>query len=407
MSYEIGTHIQIKAAQYEQLIIVPLTDTTAVLVYKDGTPTIANNGVLSNIFARVVTLDGLDITLGPEHNLSTTWSTCVNVGACKVDDDKIAVAIFGTNINPWHGHYAIATITGTTITPGALGPDLFDFGLGIPRLEQLETDKFIVGRALSGGGETKPAFQAVAVTGTTPVPGTVVGVYTRNSDAVDITVLSPTSAVMIFRQTKFAALTTWCSAVTIAGTVISTGTRREVAPADLGIENTAIGKLDSTHACIFYRDSNNSNLGTTKVAIITGTAVSLQAAEVFSGAAIDNPVAISNPRTSDMVGGYIDASNQGIIRDAVRSGNNTVWDDEVVLHDGPTSYLAMSHMTDTVSLAMYTDTNDGDIKAVAFRPPPTIFPISASGNLVMSPGGHQVFATSFRIPYNWKYRRLV
>ena len=364
MAYTEGTHVQVTANQYEQIAICPLDSTRAVLVYK-------NDGS-AGTYARVATVNGLDVTLGAE---SANLVTCAQMAAVAISSTQFVIVACGVAHPEYHGYGYVCTVSGDDITIGSASADLNTSGYQIskdcrPGLGKLSSTQVLLHATMGLGGEQRPSAWVGTISGVDITWGTRCEIRDRTCDATRLAILSSTSAVAIHRYTRYSGYTGHACALSISGTTISDGALHEYCPgADNHVQDNWVVPVDSTHACILWRDADDSNKGKHRIATVSGLDLTLGVTGEFESGGMTNP-------TGDVTGaidadtlriGYSEADDDGHMKNGQVSGTTVSWQAGETVHSGTTGAISIAKISAVgLGLYMYVDEDDSDVKVFAF-----------------------------------------
>lgn len=193
---------------------------------------------------------------------------------CQLGTDKFAI-IYNDEDAGDLGTVCICTVSDKTITAGT--PVAFEGYIQYTRCCKLDTDKFVAFYRDVGDNDYAKAC-AFSVVGTVPTAGTILLVDASYSQHHDCCQLDTDKCAI--------AWTLWPSNVgkveilTASGTTLTEGAEVEY---DDGYY-AALAKMDSSHFILTYRDTANSNKGTSRYCSFSGTTISLDGGDIFNDA---------------------------------------------------------------------------------------------------------------------------
>ena len=350
MSYSAGTHVQVKAAAQVVLRIVPLTSTKAVVFTK------LSNAALNAIYARVVDVSGTSVTLGAEKTIAT--DTEYDVGF--IDSTHILFYSSRAYASSYTGYALVLTISGTDITIGPQGADIRSL-IGL-RLAMLSSTT-----AIALGYNNSPVARVLTISGTTVTAGATKVFGNGNNDySYRVAALDSSTAVVAYRRAS--TLVGNAIVLKVSGTDITVGAAVQYTAAN-HVQDNWVTKIDSTHACILWRDASDSNKGKCCVATVNGLGLTLGAVGEFESGGMTDPTGdVSGAVDADTLRiAYNEADNDGHMKNGQVSGTTVSWQAGETVHSGGTDTVAVAKMDGAgLGLFMYTDTADADVKVFAF-----------------------------------------
>ena len=363
-----GTPVVFESASTYYISVIRLTDTKALVAYQDR----GNSSYGTSV---ILTISGTSISVGTPvvfESASTEYISADMLTATK------AIVVY-RDASPTYGTACILTVSGTSIT--AVTPVVFESAsVYYPSVTALSDTKAIVAYYDAANAQNRPFTAAVlTVSGTSISVGTPANVTTTSGIGahIAITALSTTKALIAYQDNGNSGYGT-AVVVTVSGTSISAGTPLVLRSAD--VEYSSAATLTATKAMVVYRDNGNSNYGTSVILDVDNTSITKGTAVVFE-AAVSRFISLTALTQYKALVAYEDSANSkygtSVILDNVVNTNltstNFVGMSTAAYTNGQTATVAVlggisSNQTSLTIAATYYVQIDGTLSTVAGNP---------------------------------------
>ncbi len=231
---------------------------------------------------RVATVSGTTISWGAINEFASDIGVGAQVGVCKLDTDKFVV-VYADDALTDDGYARVGSVSGNTITGYGVAKEINIGDIEYPSCSQLGTDKFAVLYNDEAAGDLG-TVQVCTVSGTTITAGDKVAFEGAIGAAKGTSCckLDTDKFLALYPDNGDSAKMKAC-AFTVSGTVPSPGAIRVID--DTGFcRHNACAQLDTDKAVIAWLNHTNS-IGYLEVCTVSGTTIS-------EGTAVDfNPTA--------------------------------------------------------------------------------------------------------------------
>jgi len=231
-------------------------------------------------YARVGTVSTRTISWGTAKEFWTGDTEAAK--CCPLDTDKFAI-VFNDETGGDYLKVMACTVSGTTITTGdavSLGGGSYS---GVREDScQLDTDKLVV---VFRDYDATNVGKAVACTisGTTITVGDAITFEAGVASFLSVCALDTSKFVVTWSDYYSYDNHQRIKACTVSGTTITQGDEYDLNGGGV-TSYPSLATVDSTHCVCVYRDTDNSNKGTSVYITVTGTDVSLGDEEIFNDA---------------------------------------------------------------------------------------------------------------------------
>ena len=317
-----GTPVVFESASTYYISVIRLTDTKALVAYQDR----GNSSYGTSV---ILTISGTSISVGTPvvfESASTEYISADMLTATK------AIVVY-RDAPPTYGTACILTVSGTSIT--AVTPVVFESdSVYYPSVTALSATVALVAYYDAANSQNRPFTAAVlTVSGTSISVGTPANVTTTSGTGahIAITTLSTTKALIAFQDNGNSGYGT-AVVVTVSGTSISAGTPLVFESADT--EYSSAATLTATKAMVVYRDNGNSNYGTSVILDVDNTSITKGTAVVFEAAA-SRFISLTGLTQYKALVAYEDSANS-------KYGTSRVLDNVVNTNLTSTNFVGMS-----------------------------------------------------------------
>jgi viroplasmin and RNaseH domain-containing protein len=310
--------LDVGAASY--ISCATLDSSKFIIAYRDGDD--SNHGT-----AKIGTVSGTNITFDNEAEfLSIGAATHISIDV--LNSSKFIV-VYSDGNDSDHGTAKIGTVSGTTI---AFGDETeFQWSLGgvnFNSVAALEPTKFIV--AYQDQADSSHGIANIGtVSGTTITFGDrTVFNDTGATPYISVAMLDEFKFVVVYKD-DFDSGHGTAKIGTVSGTTITFSDEKEFNSSGIVYYNS-VAALDTTKFVVTYRDAADSDHGTAKIGMVSGTTITFgDETEFNSGLTNINSIAVLD--TTKFVIAYNDSadSNKGKAKVGTVIGTNITFDDEV------------------------------------------------------------------------------
>ena len=318
-----GTAVVFESASMYYPSVTMLTDTKALVVYQD-------RGNSSYGTANVINVSGTSITVGTPVVFNSASSEYVS--STMLNSTKVLV-VYRNVGNAGKGTSRILTVqagSGTNISVSAAV--LFEnASVYYPKVTALSATKAIVAYYDAGNSQVFTAC-VLDVSGTSITAGTPANVTsTAGIGRLSITTLTTTKALVVYQDNGNSGYGS-SNVITVSGSSISAGSTTvfESASSDA----MSVTTLTSTKALVTYRDQPNSNYGTSCILDVSGTSITAGTPVVFEAANVPYTSVTMLTATKTIVT-YQDAVNSAY-------GTSCVLDNVIDTNLSTTNFVGMS-----------------------------------------------------------------
>jgi len=265
-----------------------------------------------------------------------------------------------------HGTAKIGTVAGTDITFGAETEFLSAGAAYYPCVATLSATKFVV--AYNDGADSSHGTAKIGtVAGTDITFGAEAEFLSANGAfSISVTALSATGFVVVYRDNSDSGHGT-AKVGTVAGTDITFGAEHEFNSAAGGADWVSASALNATKFVVAYKDGADSNHGTAKVGIVSGTDITFGAeTEFLSGNGAARTIAVALSETKFVVA-YRDGtdSNHGTAKVGTVSGTDITFGAEAEFKsDGQADPLTIAAMGPATVIVAWADTGGNGVAKV-------------------------------------------
>ena len=250
------------------VVAVKLTATKVLAAYTNG----GNSG---HGTACIIDISGKFLTAGTPFvfNAAATYQ----ISCAELTSTKVILAYKDNGFSPSRGTSVVLSVNGTSISKGtAFG---FNSNTAYPSITKLSATKAIVAYTASGSS-SNGTTRILNVDGSSITAGSEVVFESSSSTTSNITTLSATKALVVYRNTGNSSQGR-ARVLTVSNNSISAGSAA-VFDSSGAVENPTVRALSATKAIVAFADGNAKN-GTAKVLTISNTSISVGAAHVFGG----------------------------------------------------------------------------------------------------------------------------
>jgi len=271
----------------------------------------------------VGTVSGTSISFGTPVDFE--GSDIVTYVKAVYDPDQGKVIITWNSNSTGHHKAIVGTVSGTSISFGSAVTYEASAGINFGIVYDTSNDKVVV--TFKDGSNSNYGTAIVGtVTGTSISFGTKAVIKSQNLVVVSSVFDSTNNKVLISYMEDLGGGSSDRSGIvvgTVSGTSISFGAHLEFL-AGQAYNQSLVHDTSSGKNVLVYRDINNSSYGTAVVATISGTSVSIGTAVVFNAAATQAITAMYDPTTNATFVFYKDGGNSdyGTAKGGVISGTD-------------------------------------------------------------------------------------
>lgn len=264
-----GTSTAFRAASVYPYAAVALSDTAVMVIYNEG----------SNSTAVILTISGDTFTIGTPFVYSTGGDGYIS--AAKLSSTKVIV-VYQAAANSSYGTAVVLSVSGTTITKGTaltFKSARSDYTTVVALSDTVAVVAFV-----DYGNNQYGTACVLSVSGTTITAGALL--VFEGSASVTVTniaaaTLTATSVLLVYRRHFGSNPYGYCKVLTVSGTTLSAGAEYVYEGTYAPMPNVV--SLSATLAVIAYTfpySSNNYNLTRVRLLNISGTTVSAAGPEV-------------------------------------------------------------------------------------------------------------------------------
>ena len=352
------------------------TNNRVVIAYRDG-------GNSSYGTAVVGTVSGTSISFGTPVVFESATSLYISA-TYDSTNDRVVIAYFDSN-NLGYGTAVVGTVSGTSISFGT--PVVFESAESYyPSITYDSTNDKVVVAYQDVGNASYGTAVVGTVSGTSISFGTAVVYESAGTSYPSATYDSTNNRVVISYQDSGNSSYGTAVVGTVSGTSISFGT--PVVYASVGTTQQSI-TYDSTNnrVVIAYSDGGSSDYGTAIVGTVSGTSISFGTAVVFNTASSAYLSAIYDSTNNKVVISYRDSgnSNYGTTILGTVSGTSISFNASVVFESATSNFISATYdsTNDRVVIA-YSDSGNSSYGTAAVGAPgsSTLPTISSRNNFI-------------------------
>ncbi len=385
--------------------VTTLSSGTAIIAWNDDT-----DGDKAK--ACVATVDGTSISFGTIFTISSDDTSHQNI--VKINETQ-ALCVWGNNIS-YDGECCVLEVSGTTLSKGttavfkseisATARPLFN------DLIQLASSKYVVSYRSGPGGLRYGRSTIIEVAGTTATAGAAYTWSATLGSFVNCARITSNAFLLTTRYDPGTDDRGRALVADVAGTVITYNPWYNFEIGDVG-NGVAVDKITDTSFLVNWADGAASNAGRARVGTIAGGSLITYDTIANVGSEVNGfqlpGRSIHKIATNKYLLVFEDKSNSDYgtaVLVTNTGGTVTFGTEEHFLSADGSAGGKVDLLTDGKVIIVFRDESDGNYgKAVIGILPAYSINLEISENIdfVMYPGGHQIFASSFR-PYTWGSR---
>lgn len=310
-----GTETEFRVGTATNISVAGLSATNFVVAYRDQSG--ANHGT-----AKIGTVSGSDISIGAEVEFQSAgavqWVSATTLSA------SVFVVAYRDDADSGHGTARVGTVSGTDITFGAESEFHSSSTTTYISATALSLTKFAVVYKDDGTGLGKA--NVGTVTGMDITFGTVAEFLSASGPfEISTAALGASKFVVVYRDGANSSHGT-AKVGTVSGTDVTFGAEAEYRSSNGAFFNSAAG-LSATKFVVTYRDFADSNHGTAKIGTVSGTDISFGAEAEFQGAGGVFDISVVALSSGIFVVAYRDNadSNHGTVKIGLVSGTDVTF----------------------------------------------------------------------------------
>jgi hypothetical protein len=299
------------------------------------------------------TVSGETVRWGSASAFNSDHTTEIAVSSLSATDFVVVYRDWG---NSSYGAAIVGTVSGGTLTWGT--ESVFNAALTFHvAISALSATEFVVAYRDAGNSGYGTA-RAGTVSGSSLTWGTESVFNAADTADIALSGLSATDFVVAYKDVDNSDYGTAIMG-TVSGSTLSWGDESVFNAAGTGF--IAVSGLSATDFVVAYRDLGNSDYGTARVGMVSGSTLSWGTESAFN-AALTFPIAISTLSATDLVVAYSDWGNSeyGTARKCTVSGSSLTWGTESVFNTAATDNTAVSALSATVFVVVYRDEGSSD-----------------------------------------------
>ena len=347
---EFGTESCFNTVNTEYNAVAMLDSTHVVVAFKDS-------GGAGYGCAKIGLIDGNTVTWGAEKVFNSGGTRHISVSAL---DSSHFVVSYRDDGNSGYGTAIVGLVSGTTISSYGAENAFNEAITNYTSVSTFDSTHFVVGYRDEGN-----SFYGTARIGL--VSGTTISSYgaenvfnTGVTAYISVAILDSTHFVVGYRdeggdnygQAKIGV---------VSGTTISS----------YGAENTfngantyyiSVAALDATHFVVTYQDVVQSNYGTARIGLVSGTTISSYGAETVFSSGSSHYMAVSAIDSTHFVVVYAYTASSGYGTSVIGtvSGTTISCGSSIVFNAANTNYLAVITLNSTDYVVVYKDDGGAD-----------------------------------------------